>query len=374
MKNSLGYILLIVAILLILTGCEDSEIDKANIYSKEQSNDIEFLEIIPELVSSKIRVTGVLEGINDVEMTSEVNGKIIHLYKKLGDKVVKGERVASIDNRDIVLKISQAEAAVKAAKAELDSREIIANSNNRLFTLNAISEKECKLSIAQYDAAKAQYEGAKADLETTRMELERSNFTAPFNGIVVSMNIEIGDFVSVGSRICSIVNNSRMKVTTGIPESQISQVEVGKELILVAKSDKSEFTGKISGIGFKPNEDKMNYPVEIIIDKPGRLFSGQVVEGFIDSRQFDNMIIVPVRFIASMYSREYVFVINKYGIVEKREIKKGRKFQNRIRITSGLEFGDVVVFSPSGKVKTGMSLEYNRKNDVDSYTKEVSCH
>lgn len=303
-----------------------------------------------------IRVTGKLEGINDVDLSSEVSGKVVEIYKNLGDWINKGEAIGRIDNSDYENQMKQADAQLMASEAALEMAELSLTSSTKLFEQNKISQNEYLQAKSSQKTSQASYNGALANSESMKKKFENSKFTAPVSGYIAELNLEVGEMVSQGKIIAGIVNTKKVMIKSGISESDIAYVKKGDPVTVSAKG--KDVKGKVSGVGIRPGSGSNNYPVEIVIENNEKmLYPGMVVESKIFSQTYENVLYTSIENLREKYDNTFVYVINSENRAEIRTVKLGEKVGNNIIITSGLEIGDKMVIDGIDSLNEGSLVD-----------------
>lgn len=149
-------------------------------------------ELVPRELDEYISLTGKLEGITDIQLTSEVSGKVVEINKKLGDWVNKGEEIARIDNSDYRIMKEQAEASVLSAEAALSGAQMQLEASEKLYEKEIISDLEYAQAVSSFKSAQAGYKGANAGLEQAQKAYDNSRFVAPVSGYIAEMHLEVG--------------------------------------------------------------------------------------------------------------------------------------------------------------------------------------
>jgi len=342
MKNiRLVVILTLAAIILASCGRPGSN-KRFNNEVKEDAIVIMVQNMQPRDLAKFIKITGKLEGFVDVNLMSETNGKVVEINKNLGDWIEKGEALGRIDNADAKNHLKQAEAALMAGEASLESATINFQSAQGLFEKEMISESEFLMAKSTLKNAQAGYDGLVASLEMARKNFENSQFTAPVSGYIAELNLEIGEMVSTGRQIAGIVNSKKLLLKTGISEADIPYVKKGAPVTI--KYHKKEFAGKVSGVGIRPKTGGNNYPIEIeLSNKNMQLFPGMVVEGKIYSKTYKNVLYTSIENLREKYDQQFVYVINDSNRAELHTVTIGDKVSNNVILTSGVKEGDKLV-------------------------------
>jgi membrane fusion protein (multidrug efflux system) len=301
-----------------------------------------------------IRLTGILEGKTDISFNSESSGQIVQLSKGLGDYVRRGETIGRIENSDLVIQVSQAEASVLAAEAGLLSTTTSYNANSGLYSESRISEVEYQNSLSAFKNAQATLSGAKANLESRRRALQNSSFSAPVSGQIVDLPIRIGQTINVGQKIAGIVDMNTLKIRTGVGENAIRSINRGQTVRVSHRDSNDIVYGTITGIGFKPLSNIATYPIEIEIPNPNRkLLPGMVVSCEILSAVHKNVFYTLLSNIQKEYDTDFVYVVDENSIATRREVKLGRQISENIIIESGLVPGDRMIIEGFDRITNG---------------------
>lgn len=339
----LAVLIIVIATLMIACGKPEAKGNgQFNGQPKENAILVMVQEMQPRDLDKYIKITGKLEGITDVNLMSETNGKVVEIYKNLGDWVNKGDAIGRVDNVDAENQLKQAEAALMAGEAKLESARINFQVSQNLYQKQMISESEFQQAKSTQKNAQAGYNGLLASLEMARKNFENSEFTAPVSGYIAELNLEVGEMVSTGKYITGIVNSKKLIIKTGVSESDISYLNKGDRVIINYHG--KEYEGKVTGLGIRPASGSNNYPVEIVLSNPQKvLFPGMVVEGQIFSQTFENVLYTSIENLREKYDQEFVYVINDENRAEIRTVTLGEKVANNVIIASGLEIGDRLV-------------------------------
>lgn len=343
MKNKIKLIITFTLVVLFLASCGKSG-GNGQFNSEVKENPILVMvqEMQPQNLDKFIKITGKLEGFTDVNLMSETNGKVVEIFKNLGEWVNKGEAIGRVDNSDAQNQLKQAEASLLAGEATLESATISFNVSENLYNKEIISESEYLQAKSNLKNAQAGYNGMLAALDMARKNFENSEFTAPVSGYIAELNLEIGEMVSMGMHIAGIVNSKKLLIKTGISETDIPYVKKGDPVTIFY--NEKQYNGKVTGAGIRPKTGGNNYPVEILLSNQNlQLFPGMVVVGRIFSKTFENVLFTSIENLREKYDQQFVYVINDQNRAELHIVKLGDKVSNNVIITSGLAEGDKLV-------------------------------
>ncbi|MFO7896370.1 MAG: efflux RND transporter periplasmic adaptor subunit [Candidatus Cloacimonadales bacterium] len=337
-------IISVIFISLVLVGCGQRPSGRPAAAGKPQE---EAITVMVEEVSRRdlkkfVRVTGKIRGIHDVSLSSEVNGKVVEIYKNLGERVEAGEAIARIDNSEYEIQLEQAKASLLAAEASWEMANLNLDAAERLYAQQQISENEYLQTKSNAKNAQALVKGAAATVQLRQRALDNSKFVAPIAGNLAELNLEIGEMVNAGKIVAGIVNAESLLLKTGVSESDIAYVKQNDSVKI--EQGGQEIFGKVRGVGQRPASGSNNYPVEIIFDDGvAALHPGMVVQGNIHSQTFRDVVYISMENLREKYGQVFVFIINSDNRAEMREVQLGEQVSGNIIIEAGLEPGDKLV-------------------------------
>ncbi|MDP8204423.1 MAG: efflux RND transporter periplasmic adaptor subunit [Candidatus Tenebribacter mawsonii] len=357
MKNIIKISIIFTIAFMLLTSCSKRNVkDGFKQETKEEAILVMVQDMQPRNLDKFIKIAGKLEGITDVNLMSETSGKVVEIYKNLGDWVKKNEAIGRVDNIDAKNQLKQAEAALMAGDANLESANISFQVSQNLYEKDVVSESEILQAKSTQKNAQAGYNGLLASLEMARKNYENSEFVAPVSGYIAELNLEVGEMVSMGKLIAGIVNSKKLMIKTGISESDISYVKKGDTVSIEYHG--SKYDGEVTGVGIRPASGSNNYPVEIVLSNSQKvLFPGMVIEGQIYSQTYDNVLYTSIENLREKYDQTFVYVINNENRAELRIVELGEKVANNVIITVGLKAGDKLVIDGIDSLTEGALVE-----------------
>lgn len=200
----------------------------------------------------------------------------------------------------------------------------------------------------QIAAQEALVEQARSNYDRAQNILNRSILSSPISGIVTSLPIVIGQTVSPGQTVASIVSENDHKITLWVSESDVANLSVGDiaEVELVAFPNEI-FSAEVFYVSpaAESRDGVSSFKVELYFtDNYERIRSGMTADVDIFSHQAEEVLSVPGRAIARVDNVNFVRVINNDGSIEERAVETGlRGYDGRVEIKSGLDVGDEVI-------------------------------
>ena len=200
-----------------------------------QARLVEVVSIEPSDVPIKINAMGTVIAAQEVDLKSQVSGKIMELSPELirGGIFVKNQMLMKIEPDDYELLVEQRESDVVAAETNLKleyGNQAVAEQEYKLLE-GVVSEndKELVLRKPQLISSLSSLQAAKARLQQAKIDLERTNIVAPFNSIVKNKYIDLGAMVSQSTTLVTLTGTDEYWVEVMVPVNQLKWIEVPRQ-------------------------------------------------------------------------------------------------------------------------------------------------
>ncbi len=214
--------------------------------------------------ASVLRVAGRTEASRSGTLSSELEGSIRNLNIENGLVVKAGDLIAQIEVNDRAAAVEEASARVKQREIEFDAA-------------SRLAQKGFQSEIRRAEA-KAELEAAKSALSRARIELSKTRITAPFDGIIMAKQVEVGDFVAVGDPLATIVDLDPLLVVADVSEREVLGISIGS-LTETRLLDGSSVEGVITYIAPQADTSTRTFKIEIeVTGTEGQIKSGVTAE------------------------------------------------------------------------------------------------
>ncbi len=321
-----------------------------------------------------ISISGSLRSQSNVEIRTEVAGKLIATYFEEGDTVRKDQLLAEIDTINYRLAYDQAAAVLAVAQAGLDRIQVTLDHARReqeradnLLRTGGITEKDHQAAVTGVKEAETQARLAQAQIEQARTAvtiaekaLKDCRILAPADGQVRRKQLDKGSLLTAGSPVYSLVDNARLELECLVPSYQLSGVILGHRTTFTTPTwGERRFEGSISAIN--PMVEADNRSIKVIVkiaNLGGELRSGMFARGEIEVRVASKAIVIPRS--ALVVEQEQatagsVFVVSG-GRALRRQVQVGGIRQDLLWIQRGLAEGDQVVVDIGPSLKDGAAV------------------
>jgi len=280
--NSINKTILLLAMSISILSCGKQETveeeDEATVSSVITISDEEMKKnnieagVLPKIaISQSIKTTGVIE----IPSTSRANvysltkGNIRQIYVLPGEKVKKGQRLASLYDMEII----QLQEDYLKAISRMEYLEPEWKRKKELASSDAVSKKELEKSQSEYKSEVSNISGLENKLRLIGISpdyikkngiLSEISIISPINGFVAEGYVSIGDAVHESKLLFEIIDNSYMHIVLRVPVSKIGYVKEGQDCVFGLNTGQESMKGKVHLIGKKANSE--NGTVEVHVD------------------------------------------------------------------------------------------------------------
>lgn len=328
--KQLFFLPIILFSIIFINSCENTEADQEKTVEEKNLVNVEVENVHEEKYTSYIKILGVVQPLNKANLSFLEGGRIKNFLKDKGSYVTKGETLVVLDNE-------VAKANMNAAKARFDFAEINFDKQKRIFKQNISSEFQYLKSKSERDQAKASYELMSARYNNTFI-------IANFNGTIDAKFIEEGEFAPPGSPVISLIQNSIVKITAGVPERYAAKIKRNQKVkVKVGEINSDLVEDKISFVGSSLDINNRTFPIEIIVKNKNKLLKpGMVAEVSVEQKTYTNIVTIPDD-VVTRTDNGYLVFVEKNGIVKSKQINILDRVKNKIAIENGLEVGEHLI-------------------------------
>lgn len=270
------------------------------------SNGKVFLEtkrVTYDTLSNFITATGTVEPITEVEVSTQVSGKIEKVLVNYNDRVKKNQLIAEIDKTNLESSLQNAETSLKAAKNEVDYQGKNYSRTKILYGKDLSSETDMELAEYNYDNAKTSYEKAKLAYDIAKQNLSYAYIYSPIDGVVLNVNIKEGQTVAASlsaPTMFTIANDlTKMRVEANVDEADIGQVKVGQQVSFTVDAyPYDKFSGSVSQVRLNPTTTSNVVTYTVIVDAPNpdrKLMPGMTATIIVTTQEDENVLAIPVK-------------------------------------------------------------------------------
>ncbi len=307
-----------------------------------------------------LTLPGTLQGINEATVYARSNGYILRWTKDIGSSVKKGELLAEITAPEIDQELSQAVAAQRQSASSEALAKSTAERWKNLREKDAVTQQDLDERQSAYLQAQANLASAQANSARLRNLQGFNKVVAPFDGVVTSRNIDVGDLVDagnggVGKALFTIAQLDPLRLYVFVPQVYAGQVKVGDVVTVnLAEHQGEEYQGTIARTARAIDTGTRTMQVEIRVPNPKEaLIAGAYVQVNLPIKQDGTALLVPTNVLLFRPDGPRVATVDAQGRVRLSPVKLGTDFGSTVAVMSGLQAEDRVILNPADSLADG---------------------
>jgi membrane fusion protein (multidrug efflux system) len=287
--------------------------------------------VVPRELEHKILSTGSIIANEEVELRSEIPGRIVAINFEEGSHVSQGFLLLKIDDRELQAQMRKLKVDEKQAREDLDRKE-------KLLALKAISQEE-------YDKAFNTLGIVMAQIDLVKTQISKTEIIAPFAGKIGLRQVSPGGYVSSSTLVARMQQTDPVKIDFAVPEKYLPRIRKGSTIRFRIEGTDSTFSGKIYAVEPKIDPVTRNVSLRAMCSNPREILTpGAFAKIEIVLDDIAGALVVPSEAIIPQLSGEKVFVAEK-GKARSRLVRTGIRTEREVQILSGLNPGDTVITS-----------------------------
>jgi len=334
-------------------------------------------------VNRVLRVTGTLTAAEEAEVAAETTGRVTGTPVERGSRVAEGSPLITLSQVEAQAAVSDAEASVAQLEARLAiepgepfsidkvpevaaakaTRDLAGAEFDRIRSLleqKVVSQAEFDQRRTQVEATNNQYraarnsaqqqfrmlEGAKARLSLARKSLADTVVRAPFAGLVMDRKVSVGDFVTRGTKVATVVKIAPLRVELTVPEQSAGLITSGEKVRLQVDAFPGRyFEGEVRFVSPAFRPDQRALTIEAILPNPDdALKPGMFAAAEVLLPASAPAVVVPAGAVVTVAGMSHVFVVRGTS-VEQRMITTGLTLGPVTEVLQGLSAGETVATS-----------------------------
>jgi len=292
-------------------------------------------------LQSQLHGIGTLQASEQIDIKSEIAGRVKSISFKEGQNIRKGDLLVKIDDAELVAQKAKAQSHFDLLKSTQMRRK-------QQLDLQAITQQDYEQSVA--DLA-----GADADVKLLDAQLAKTEIRAPFAGVLGLRRIGEGQVISAGQAITNLVQTSPLKAELSIPGEQAVFAKPGQTLKIHTVNGE-EHVARIYATDGSIDEASRSLVVRAYVEgKGGGLVPGSAIDYEISIPEVEG-ILVPPESIAGDAQGTIVYLA-KGGKAVPARVKLGRRTVDRVQILEGVSPGDTLLCVGATSIRPNMPVD-----------------
>jgi RND family efflux transporter MFP subunit len=290
----------------------------------------------------EVTVSGSVVSRETAKVAARIMGYVVELNVDAGSLVKKGHVMLRLDPKELTQREAQAAAALESAKAELTKNTNDFERFKVLFENQSVAKKDYDDATARFETSQAAAEKAEAALDQVRTQLSYAKVTAPFDGIVSTKDVNLGDLAEPGKPLLTLYPPGSLELVAAVGEQYTAYVVPGSTVTVMVDSIGLKQGSSIREVVPQRDEKTRTVTVKAPLTQYPGLGPGLYGTLTFHTRGGD-AVTVPAGAVQTVGQLESVQVLEGEKL-KIRHVKTGRRLDDgKVEIISGLEAGEEVV-------------------------------
>ena len=324
-------------------------------------------------IADSILASGNLVFNTQVQLRSEVTGRVAKVFVEEGESVTEGDILMRLDTTAFESEVARNKAVLRATEIDIKHSETRLKNIERqlsrqkeLYEVGLAGQEVYEnlqnardLAKIDIEAKREAYNQAQASLLIAEDRLNKSVFRAPMSGLLASVNIKEGETVIagttniIGSDLMLVADPSAILAELRVDETDIAGIKLDQHAdIYAAAYPNQPFTGKVINIGTSAKNQAgsqgLSFKVKVLLDATDRqLYAGMSCRAEIATSIAENGLKLPIEAIQKEDDSYFVWKLNADNTVTKTAVTVGISSDIEQALTSGVSQGDRIVIGPA---------------------------
>ncbi len=300
----------------------------------------------PQTFSEDYVASGTLLPNEEINILSEISGRVTSIMFTEGARVKKGQTLLKIYSADI-------SAQIQKLKTQRELQVKIKDRQADLVKIGGISQQD-------FETTQSEIASIDADIAFQQAQLRKTSIVAPFDGTVGIRNISVGAVISPTTVVTKLQQTNPLRVDFMLPDRYRGKIQNGKEVFFNVDGNLDTLTGNVKAIDPGADVNTRNIRVQATIPNGNnKLVSGSFAHVIIPFNSSSDAILIPAQAVIPTTKDKKAAVIRN-GKAEIITIILGSRTSDKVEVVSGLNAGDTILTTGIMQVKPGMEVKISK--------------
>ena len=289
-----------------------------------------------------IRAVGTLLPNEEVDISSEIAGKVEKITFQEGTPVKKGALLVKVNDEDL-------QSQLKRAVFQRDLLKEKLGRNRILLEKDAISREA-------FDQIETDYNMVEADIQLLQVKIDKTEIRAPFDGVIGFRYISLGSYVQPNTLVARLVDYSKLKVEFSIPEKYHHESRVGSPISFTTEGNKTINRATIYAIDPKVDEKTRTVSMRALFDNSSMRLLPGMFASVTTGQKTGTTLQIPTEAIVPEADHKKVWVVRNNHAISV-PVETGVRGETMVEITKGLQKGDSVIVTGLLQIRENSPLQ-----------------
>lgn len=298
-------------------------------------------KVVTQVTPASTEAVGTVQAEQIAAVTARVTANVTAMQVSAGQRVVKGEMLVVLDDRDLRNRVEQAQEAMRSAEATLEQARSDYQRDKPLFEQQVITPYDFEHTATNLKTAEANLKRLQQAEREAEVNLSYAAIRSPFDGVVIDKLADVGDLASPGRPLLTMYEQGRLWLEASVPEELMDRVHLGHSMTVQVGSLPRGISGRVTEIVPASDPSSRTEIVRVHLTSTQDLVPGRFGRLTIPLAP-EPVLTIPGSALVRAGQLTMVDVVQD-GRVQRRTVQIGRAVGNQLEVLSGLASGETIV-------------------------------
>ncbi len=244
-------------------------------------------------------------------ISSELAGLVASIHIKEGDRIKKGTSIIVLNTEILDIDISLTKTRISQIALRIEKAGKNLTRLERLYAKEGISEKDYEDALYTHQDLTKEKQATEDSLQKLLVHKKRSNIKAPFDGVILRKNVDIGDWVQQGKEIVTIGATNDLFVLVPVGETMLRHISVGDRVPVIINAFGSELTGTIHAIAPKADPKTKNVFLKVKIIPQDNISENMSATIHVATSAKQKLSIIPRDALIKFQGKDFIYTVKE---------------------------------------------------------------
>jgi RND family efflux transporter MFP subunit len=295
---------------------------------------------------------GIVEAVRQTVMAAQVDGAVVELRVRAGDRVRAGQVLLALDGRTAEERAGASDASVVAARARQEAATLEYQRQQRLFQRHYVSQAAVERAEAEHKAATAQVQAQLAAMRAAHTQRGLFVIKAPYDAVVAEVNVTLGEMALPGRPLATLFDPRALRVAVSVPESASTTLQTVRTAVIPVEVGRQRFSA--SSWEVLPAADPTTHTVVVRLPLPTgtAVAPGSFARAWLPTAgEGTQAVFIPRRALVERAELKGVYVLLPDGRALLRQLRLGPGRGDEVEVLAGLAAGESIALDPQAAAR-----------------------
>ena len=319
---------------------------------------IRFSEVRSQLIKPSVQLPGTVESRLVSTVAGEISGLVESFQTREGQVVKQGQVLAQLRGTSLELRLRAAEAQLKEDEARQKLAERTLERARELSEGGVYSQQQLDDALFEFNAWQGRTERLRAEIEQFKHDIEQTTIRAPYDGVVVRENTQIGEWLETGGTVVELLSLEQLEVSLDLPERYFDALRMKAPVRISFESLPGvEFDGQVQSIIPRADPQARTFPIKLSLSNPqGRIAVGMLARVILPIGDPYISTLVPKDAVITQGTQQFVYLLSEDDSVRRTAVRTGVGVGQWVQVEGPLQGGEKVVIQGNERLQDGQKV------------------